>query len=141
MTFTDTAGLADRLINTLSGGERQRVLMARALAQEPRLLLLDEPTANLDVQHQLQIMELIRSLVDDGLAALAAMHDLNMASTYCDRVYVMKDRKIFASGPPEEVLQPALLRSVFGVGATVDTHPATGKPRISFYVDGASDRR
>lgn len=91
MAFTDTDWLADRGINTLSGGERQRVLIARALAQEPRLLLLDEPTANLDIQHQLQIMELIRRLVAGGLSALAAMHDLNMASAYCDRLYLMKN--------------------------------------------------
>lgn len=139
MAFTDTDWLADRDINTLSGGERQRVLIARALAQEPRLLLLDEPTANLDIQHQLQVMELVRKLVDGGLAAVTAMHDLNMASNYCDRIYVMKAGEIVASGAPGEVLRSELIHDVFGVGATVDQHPLTGKPRINFYLDGSSN--
>jgi len=135
MAFTDTEGLANRIINTLSGGERQRVLIARALAQEPRLLLLDEPTADLDIRHQLQIMELVRTLVDGGLAALAAMHDLNLASNYCDRIYMMKAGKIVASGAPDEVLRSELIHDVFEVGATVDQHPLTGRPRINFYLD------
>ena len=138
MAFTDTEWLANRDINTLSGGERQRVLIARALAQEPRLLLLDEPTANLDIQHQLQVMELVRGLVDGGLAALAAMHDLNMASNYCDRIYMMKAGEIVASGAPDEVLRSELIHDVFEVGATVDQHPLTGKPRINFYLDGSN---
>lgn len=136
MAFTGTDWLASRNVNTLSGGERQRVLIARALAQEPSLLLLDEPTANLDIQHQLQIMGLIRRLVDGGMAALAAMHDLNMASAFCDRLYLMKNGKLVASGRPEEVLKTELLDDVFGVTTAVDTHPVTGRPRIDFFVNG-----
>jgi len=140
MKFTDTEWLSDREINTLSGGERQRVLIARALAQEPRLLLLDEPTANLDIQHQLQVMDLVRSLVDDGLAAVAAMHDLNMASAYCDRIYVMSEGQVVASGTPAEVMLPGLIRQVFGVGVTIDYAHHTGKPRLNFFLDGAETR-
>ena len=140
MKFTDTEWLSGREINTLSGGERQRVLIARALAQEPRLLLLDEPTTNLDIQHQLQVMDLVRSLVDDGLAAVAAMHDLNMASSYCDRIYVMSQGQVVASGTPAEVLMPDLIRRVFGVGVTIDYAHHTGKPRLDFFLDGADNR-
>ena len=140
MKFTDTEWLSDREITTLSGGERQRVLIARALAQEPRLLLLDEPTANLDIQHQLQVMDLVRSLVDDGLAAVTAMHDLNMASAYCDRIYVMSEGRVVASGTPAEVLVPGLIRQVFGVGVTIDYAHHTGKPRLEFFLDGAETR-
>ena len=140
MKFTHTEWLSGREINTLSGGERQRVLIARALAQEPRLLLLDEPTANLDIQHQLQVMDLVRNLVDDGLAAVTAMHDLNMASAYCDRIYVMSEGRVVASGTPAEVLVPTLIRQVFGVGATVNYDRHTGKPRLEFFLDAAETR-
>ena len=137
MRITDTEWLSAREINTLSGGERQRVLIARALAQEPRLLLLDEPTANLDIQHQLQVMDLVRSLVDDGLAAVAAMHDLNMASAYCDRIYVMSEGRVVASGTPAEVLVQSMIKEVFGVGVTINYDDHTGKPRLEFFLDGA----
>ena len=140
MKFTDTEWLSGREINTLSGGERQRVLIARALAQEPRLLLLDEPTANLDIQHQLQVMDLVRRLVDDGLAAVTAMHDLNMASAYCDRIYVMSEGRVVTSGTPAEVLLPDLIKQVFGVGVTIIHDPHTGKPRLEFFLDGAETR-
>ena len=133
-------GYEHRWPQELSGGERQRVLIARALAQEPRLLLLDEPTANLDIQHQLQVMDLVRSLVDGGLAAVAAMHDLNMASAYCDRIYVMSEGRVVASGTPAEVLVPGLIRQVFGVGVTIDYDRHTGKPRLEFFLDGAETR-
>ena len=100
-------------------------------------MLLDEPTANLDIQHQLQVMDLVRSLVDDGLAAVTAMHDLNMAAAYCDRIYVMGEGRVVASGTPAEVLVPDLIRRVFGVGVTIDYAHHTGKPRLEFFLDGA----
>ncbi len=121
---------ADRGFLTLSGGEKQRVLLARALAQQSRLLVLDEPTNHLDILHQLEVLELVRSL---GVATLAALHDLNLAACYCDRVYVLAGGEVAASGPPEEVLTPELVRAVFGVGAVRSVHPVTGKAQLAFY--------
>ncbi|MFI7134064.1 ABC transporter ATP-binding protein [Nonomuraea sp. NPDC050153] len=108
------AGAADRIFATLSGGEKQRVLLARALAQQTRLLLLDEPTSHLDIRHQLEILHLVREL---GIATLAVLHDLNQATTFCDRLYVMNAGRIMAGGPPEQVLTPELISQVYGVRA------------------------
>ena len=98
MAMTETGQFAHRTLDTLSGGERQRVFVARALAQQPRMLLLDEPTSNLDVLHQLMVLDLVRKLVDDGLTAVAAFHDLSMAARYCDRLVVMADGKVVSTG-------------------------------------------
>ena len=130
MRLTETERYADRTLDTLSGGERQRVFVARALAQQPRFLLLDEPTSNLDVLHQLQAMELVRSLVNDGLTAVAAIHDLNLAARYCDRLALMKSGRIIAEGAPEEVLSPETLEAAFGVRAAVYRDPVTGAPAV-----------
>ena len=130
MRLTETERYADRTLDTLSGGERQRVFVARALAQQPRFLLLDEPTSNLDVLHQLQAMELVRSLVIDGLTAVAAIHDLNLAARYCDRLALMKSGSIIAEGAPEEVLSPETLEAAFGVRAAVYRDPVTGAPTV-----------
>ncbi|PZG23676.1 ABC transporter ATP-binding protein [Nonomuraea aridisoli] len=108
------AGAEDRVYATLSGGEKQRALIARALVQETRLLLLDEPTSNLDVRHQLEILHLAREL---GVATLAVLHDLNQAAAFCDRLYVMSSGRIVAGGPPGEVLTPELISQVYGVRA------------------------
>ena len=132
----DQVGMTDfasRSFRTLSGGEKQRVIIARTLAQQAKFLILDEPTNHLDIRYQLETMELVKSL---GITTLAALHDLNIATSYCDAIYMMNNGAIVASGPPEEVLNPDLIHEVFGVGATVDTHPLTGKPRINFYLDG-----
>lgn len=126
----DAVHLSQRLFNSLSGGEKQRVLLARALAQQPRLLILDEPTNHLDIRHQLEVLELVRQ---SGPATIAALHDLNLAASYCDRLYVLSAGMIVAEGPPSEVLTPELVREVFGVGAVVDEHAATGKPQLSFF--------
>ncbi|HEV2123189.1 MAG TPA: ABC transporter ATP-binding protein, partial [Chloroflexota bacterium] len=99
-----------RTFATLSGGEKQRVLIARALAQKAQFLVLDEPTNHLDIRHQLDVLELVRGL---GVTALAALHDLNLAAQYCDRLFVLSQGKVVAWGAPAEVLQPALLRDVF----------------------------
>ena len=128
------SGFAQRSFRTLSGGEKQRVMIARTLAQQARFLILDEPTNHLDVRYQLETMELVQDL---GITTLAALHDLNIAASFCERVYVMKDGAIVASGEPEEVLRPQLIYEVFGVGSTMDRHPVTGKLRINFYLDGA----
>jgi iron complex transport system ATP-binding protein len=107
-------GAAGRIFATLSGGEKQRVLLARALAQQTRLLLLDEPTSHLDIRHQLEILHLVREL---GIATLAVLHDLNQAAAFCDRLYVMNAGRIVAGGPPDQVLTPELISQVYGVRA------------------------
>jgi iron complex transport system ATP-binding protein len=127
MAFTGTSDLAERPITAVSGGEQQRVLAARALAQEPRLLLLDEPTANLDVLHRLQLLDLVRDLVRArGLSAIAAIHDLELAARYCDRLVLLKDGRVLAEGPPAAVLTPERIRAAFGVRAVVRPDPLTG---------------
>lgn len=115
------AHLALREFNQLSGGEQQRVLIARALAQEADVLLLDEPTSNLDIRHQLEVMEILRRLVaEKGLSAVIAIHDLNLASRYADRVVMMKAGKVFASGHPAQVFTPSNIASVYGVESIVE---------------------
>jgi iron complex transport system ATP-binding protein len=125
-------GFDDRNFATLSGGEKQRILIARSLSQQASFLLLDEPTNHLDIRYQLEIMNLVKEL---GLSTLAALHDLNIATEYCDKIYVIDDGRIVASGPPSEVLEPPLIKQVFGVGASVDHNTHTGKPRLNFYLD------
>ncbi|WP_433214959.1 ABC transporter ATP-binding protein [Microtetraspora malaysiensis] len=122
------AWAADRLMTTLSGGERQRVLLARALAQEAPLLVLDEPTNHLDVGSQLLLLDLIRSL---GLTLLAALHDLDQAASYADRVVVLRDGQVVGHGTPSEVLTPRFIQEVFGVRAHVGPHPLTGRLHVA----------
>lgn len=131
MRLTETERYADRTLDTMSGGERQRVFVSRALAQQPKALLLDEPTSNLDVLHQLKVFELVRRLVDDGLTAIAAIHDLNLAARYCDRMVLLSEGRVLAEGAPEEVLAPDTLREAFGVEASVYRDPVTGAPAVS----------
>ncbi|WP_043635616.1 ABC transporter ATP-binding protein [Nonomuraea candida] len=112
------AGAQERIYATLSGGEKQRALVARALVQETRLLLLDEPTSHLDVRHQLEILHLVRELgAELGLATLAVLHDLNQAAAFCDRLYVMSAGRVLAGGPPDQVLTPELISQVYTVRA------------------------
>lgn len=118
--MTDMAG---RLFATLSGGEKQRVLLARALAQKPEILVLDEPTNHLDVRAQLDLLELVSTL---SVTTITALHDLNHAARYCDRIAVLKDGGLVTVGPVDEVLSPALIADVFGVHAHRGTHPVTG---------------
>ncbi len=139
MRLTETEQFADRTLETLSGGERQRVFVSRALAQQPRVLLLDEPTSNLDVLHQLKVFDLVRELVDGGLTAIAAIHDLNMAARYCDRLVLLFEGQVLADGTPEEVLSPETLESAFGVEAAVYRDPITGSLAISLI--GPADER
>jgi len=132
MRLTGIEHLARRIFNELSGGERQRVIMAMALAQEPKLLLLDEPTANLDINHRVEILELVSRLNrEQGLTVVAAMHDLNLASLYFDRLVVLKGGTIFADGPPRTVLTCELVRQVFGASVWVGPHPVAGVPHVA----------
>ncbi|MFD9906837.1 ABC transporter ATP-binding protein [Streptomyces sp. NPDC059063] len=123
------AGQAGRRFTALSGGERQRVLLARAFAQAPDVLVLDEPTNHLDIRHQVELLSLLRG---KGRTTLVSLHDLNAAASVCDRLHVLHEGSVVASGPPREVLQPALLEEVFGVRAAVVGHPLTGDPLIAF---------
>ncbi|MCD7437306.1 ABC transporter ATP-binding protein [Streptomyces lincolnensis] len=129
MDRTGVAHLAERGFLALSGGERQRVLIARALAQQPRVLVLDEPTNHLDVAHQLDVLSLVRA---SGLTVLTALHDLNLAAAHCDVLYVLAAGRIVASGPPHDVLRPDLLAEVFGVRAHPVRHPETGAVQLLF---------
>ena len=131
MRLTETEQFAERTLDTLSGGERQRVIVSRALAQQPRILLLDEPTSNLDVLHQLKVLGLVRQLVDDGLTSVAAIHDLNMAARFCDRLVLLQEGRVLAEGTPEEVLTPKLIAQAFGVNAAVYRDSHTGSLAIS----------
>lgn len=132
MATLDIAHLAARLVTDLSGGERQRTMIARALAQMPRVLLLDEPTAFLDLQHQLDICSVLRRLRDEqGLTVVIVSHDLNMASQYCDRIAMLKDGRVAAMGTPSEVMSVEVLREVYGCTVLIDPHPESGLPRIT----------
>ena len=139
MRLTEIEEFADRTLDTLSGGERQRVFVARALAQQPSILLMDEPTANLDVLHQLKVLDLVRQLVDDGLTAVAAIHDLNMVARYCDRLVLLSGGRVIAEGPPDEVLTPKTIETAFGVKSSVYQDPATGSLAVSLI--GPADER
>jgi iron complex transport system ATP-binding protein len=132
MIATDTWALADRLLGELSGGERQRVVVARALAQETPVLLLDEPTTHLDIGHQAGVLQLVRrAALTDGKAVLAVVHDLTLSAQYCDRLVMLRDGGVVASGAPAKVLDPAVLREVYGVPVDVFPHPATGRPVVA----------
>ncbi|GAA3909870.1 ABC transporter ATP-binding protein [Microbacterium invictum] len=128
----DAGAFADRRFHELSGGERQRVLLARALAQEPTLLLADEPTNHLDIRAQLHTLSLLRALADSGIAVLAALHDLTLAARYADQVIVVAEGRVVASGAPSETLTAELIELVYGVRADVVTHPVDGTPLIAF---------
>jgi iron complex transport system ATP-binding protein len=137
MTAMDVAQIAERSVMDLSGGERQRTVIARALAQTPKVLLLDEPTAFLDLQHQLEISSVLRSLKQaHGLTIVVVSHDLNLASQYCDRIVMLKEGSVFAIGSPREVLRPDVLHAVYGCSVLVDAHPESGLPRITLPREG-----
>ena len=132
MDVMDVAHLANRFISDVSGGERQRAIIARALAQEPSVLLLDEPMAFLDLNHQLEICRTLRRLNEErGLTVIVVSHDLNLASQYCDRLMLMKEGQIALLGPPQDVIQPEVLEAVYGCKVLVDRHPDSGLPRVT----------
>ncbi len=114
MSITDCWQFKDRDIYTLSGGERKRVFIARALAQEPEIMLMDEPTTHLDLNHQIEIMEKMLELNKAGLTIIMVSHDINLAASFCTKIAVLKDGKIITSGKPAEIVNPELLESVYG---------------------------
>jgi len=123
--------LVNRRFDELSGGERQKVILAMALAQQPELLLLDEPTVHLDISHQVETLELVRRLNrEHGLTVMAAMHDLNLASLYFDRLILLKEGRVWAEGTPAQVLTEARILEVFSASVRVEAHPVTGAPHI-----------
>lgn len=129
LDVTGLAGLATRQLSTLSGGERQRAWIALALAQEPRVLLLDEPTTFLDISHQLEIMALLQTLNrDSGLSIVMVLHDLNQAARFCHRLIAIRDGQLYAAGTPDEVLTETMLSEVFQVEGAVGRDPFTGTP-------------
>lgn len=129
---------ADRDFYTLSGGEQQRVILARALAQQTPFLILDEPTNHLDIKYQLQLMDTIKDL---DLTVLCALHDLNIAGAYCNKLVMMKDGRVRAIGTPEEILTPELIEEVYGVKATVERHPETGLLNIVYHPNFTKGRK
>ncbi|MEQ8200752.1 MAG: heme ABC transporter ATP-binding protein [Syntrophomonadaceae bacterium] len=136
MDLTDTAKLADRQINELSGGEKQRVLLARALAQEPRILLLDEPTSYLDLNYQIEIMQLLAKLRSQyGLTIIMVLHDLNLASRYCDYLILIKQGSIHAIGPPHHVITADMIKEVYGCEVKVERFDSSAPPYIVFLAE------
>lgn len=137
LEWVGMANLSERLMGELSGGERQRALLARALAQEPRCLLLDEPTTHLDIHHQVAILSLVRRMaLEQGIAVLIVLHDLNLAATFADRLALLVDGALVALGDPKDVLHPERLTAVYGNTVAVFPRPDNGGrpailPRVS----------
>jgi len=137
MEWTEILPISQRSIDELSGGERKRVFIARALAQEPEMILLDEPTSNLDIHHQVEFLDLVLSLNrEKGLTILMASHDLNLASEYCDRLIFLQNGKIYKMGSPEEVMTRENIEKVYGCEVWVDRNPVSGMPRVSLLRKG-----
>ncbi len=127
----DVAGLADRDVTTLSGGELQRTRIARALAQEPRALVLDEPTSSLDIRHEMAILELLRASADAGMTVLLITHGLDTAAQFADRMLLLDHGRLAAEGTPSEVLREDVLLQVYGWPVSVHADPESGTPRVT----------
>jgi len=131
MVLTDTFRLKNRLMDEISGGERQLALIARALTQEPKLLLLDEPTAHLDITHQVQILDLISKLNREfGLTVIMVLHDLNLASEYCSRLVLINEGRVYGTGLPEEILNYQIIEEVYKTIVVVEKNPVSSKPYV-----------
>ncbi|GAB3543318.1 ABC transporter ATP-binding protein [Arthrobacter tecti] len=146
LAATDTVDLVDRAVDELSGGQRQRVWIAMALAQQTEVLLLDEPTTFLDVSHQIEVLDLLTELNrTHGTTVVMVLHDLNLAARYAGHLIALSGGKLAASGCPEEVLTPSLVKHVFGMTSTVITDPVSGKPLMipvgRYHADYAAGER
>jgi iron complex transport system ATP-binding protein len=131
MELTGVLKYRDHSLSSLSGGERQMAAMARALTQEPKLLLLDEPTSQLDICHQVRILDLVRRLnCALGLTVLMIIHDLNLASTYCNKLLLLNEGKIHTQGKPDEVLQYQVIEEVYKTVVIIRPNPVTGRPTV-----------
>lgn len=129
MKATHTLAFAERRVSELSGGERQRLTIARALAQEPKIILMDEPTANLDINYQMETLDFIRQLCQEqGLIVVATLHDLNLAAQYCDRLVMLSNGRVYCQGPPEMVINTQTIKAVYGAEVYVYPHPVNSIP-------------
>ncbi|WP_410769964.1 ABC transporter ATP-binding protein [Fontibacillus sp. BL9] len=131
MDRLELGSLAERPLSSLSGGQRQRAALGKVMAQQPEVVLLDEPTTYLDIRYQMQFMELVAGWQrEEGLTVISVMHDLNLASLYCDRLLVLNEGSLAAQGTPSEILVPGMIESVFEVKSHSVAHPDTGVPQL-----------
>ncbi len=131
MIKTNTYHLKNRSVTKMSGGEKQRIIVARALAQEAGIMLLDEPVSQLDLHNQIEIMNIVRELVDkEGLTALCVLHDINLAVNYSDEIIIMKEGKLVSSGLPKEIIKQNILEDTYGIKVEIIDNPVTKKPFI-----------
>ena len=141
MEVTETSDFAARSLDELSGGERQRVMLARALAARPKLLVLDEPVANLDISHQVKMLDLVRRLtVETGITAIVVTHEVNLAADFATSALLLKSGEMIAFGAPKDVMTQELLRGVFETDLMVDLNPASGAPRVTLITRGVHNR-
>ncbi|MCK4916731.1 MAG: ABC transporter ATP-binding protein [Candidatus Omnitrophica bacterium] len=142
MEETDTLDLRNRLVDSLSGGERQLVVLARALAQQPRLLLLDEPTNHLDIGHQIKMLDLIKKINrENGLTVIIILHDLNLASEYCDKLILLDKGLMYKTGTPNEVLTYENIEAVYKTPVLVEKNPISSKPYVLLVSKEEIDKR
>lgn len=142
MESTGVTHLAERKIGELSGGEIQSVIIARAITQQTEAIFLDEPTSNLDVGRQIEILDLIKQLQEEKqMIVIAALHDLNLAAHYCDKLVLIDKGKLFAIGKPTEVIKSEIIQKVYGSGNIVHVHPVSGLPAVLPMVGGSKNRR
>ena len=134
MRKTNISEFADRYINTMSGGERQRVIIARAIAQRPEIILLDEPTLHLDINYQFEVLDLVKRLSkEEGLTVVIVSHDLPMVVRYCDRVVLIHDHRVFADGTPDAVLTRENMKTVFNIDAVLEYDSALGANNVKMF--------